>query len=102
MDDREINGSVTGVEGMILKQIVKIRHLRYEPDCPMIYMANGVANAELLRSVGCLSTHEEESRQAPTTCHRVGLEGYHTGGDTCACISSRNEDEFETEIKMIN
>ena len=59
MDDREINGSVTGVEGMFLRKTMKIMHLRYEPNCPMIYMANGAANAELLRSIWCLSTHEE-------------------------------------------
>ena len=36
---------------------VKIRHLRYGPDCLIINMANGAANAELR----CLSTHEDES-----------------------------------------
>jgi hypothetical protein len=46
---------------------MKILHLRYEPDCPMIYMANGAANAELVRSIGCLSTHEDESAYTPTT-----------------------------------
>jgi len=61
MREKEMNGSVTGVEGMILKKkTVKLLHLRYEPDCPIIYMANGAANAELLRSIGCFSTHEED------------------------------------------
>jgi hypothetical protein len=59
----------------------------------MIYLANGAANAELLRSMSFYLNHEDES---------IGLEGCHTGGDTCVYISWRDEDEFETEIKMIN
>jgi hypothetical protein len=59
-------------------------------------MANGAANAELLRSMECLSTHEEDK---PSSDHG---DGCHTGGDTCVCISWKNENEFETEINMIN
>jgi len=66
-------------------------------------MADGAANAELLRSIGCLSTHEkDESSSAHAMPSGWGLEGCHSGGGTYVCISWRNEDELETEINMIN